>query len=312
MAGISGSADVVFTAAVAGSQYTQLVFSRGVVSTVVVIAVGCTGRIEATVTRDALDPDGRPNRTDGATDASKPVCLSSYLLCDDFESYTPGSSPKGPWAVYLSPSNAGQAVVETTKSTSGTHSVRLSSTIEGIGYAAVQLRTPLHLPANAYYGKMKVWASGTPTPHHWNLLQSWGYAPGTARIPSNERLYQYGGSVQIGTPMRPDGANMLSAYYLSSTVDCEQNSLATLPLRQWVCIEWQFDGPKNTMRFWIDGQPVNDLTVTDPRSGCGGTWPAPAFERLDLGWYNVSAENGVPFDMWIDDVAFDVNRVPCQ
>jgi len=42
-----------------------------------------------------------------------------------------------------------------------------------------------------------------------------------------------------------------------------------------------------------------------------GGWPAPKFERLDLGWWNALAEAAGPMEMWIDDVAADTTRLGC-
>ena len=34
-----------------------------------------------------------------------------------------------------------------------------------------------------------------------------------------------------------------------------------MPVGVWSCVEWQFDGGANTMRLWLDGQPIDSLTV---------------------------------------------------
>jgi hypothetical protein len=119
------------------------------------------------------------------------------------------------------------------------------------------------------------------------------------------------------------GERQLDAFYLKQTnpsLDCMQTSHATLPLSRWVCVEWHFDGKANLMQFWIDGQPIDELTVSDPatratcsvqQNGSPGPWLAPVFEKLSLGFWNAAAEGDGPMEMWLDDIGLDVDRVGC-
>ena len=297
------------------------------------VLAGCSGKVVsaldggtppdsgATLTdagADAGTDGGGPPGTDAGSDAGTPPgdagtdggCTAADFICDDFEADALGAAPAG-WGVTISPADAGDIAVDNTRAHSGNHSLHIRSTLGNVGNSLVQIRQGLSLASNAYYGRFWLWMQTSPSPRHWDLIDSWGHLPGTPAIPANEILYQYGGSVQIGSPMLPDGGHTLSAYYLSQSTDCEQSSLGFLTGQTWQCVEWQFDGINNQMAFWLDGQSIPGLTVTDPRTGCGGTWTAPTFERLDLGWYNAPAENGVPREMWIDDVAASLSRVGC-
>jgi len=118
-------------------------------------------------------------------------------------------------------------------------------------------------------------------------------------------MYQYGGG---GNP------RTLAAFYLADQVDAmhptsTSQPLHALPLQTWTCVEWQFDGVNDELRFWLDGQLLPELTETPTQ---GGRWPAPAFERLDLGLYNVRADVNAPVEMWIDDVALGMQRIGCE
>jgi hypothetical protein len=248
-------------------------------------------------------PSTSPVQSGGPEAAGPPDC-SALLVCDDFEQNTLGEAPTG-WNVVVAPAGAGTIAVSADHAYSGTKSVRLVSTMpDAVTY--VQIHKPLVLTVNTLFGRMNLWAASTPyDPRHWNLIEGWGYVPGsTARTVAEQRMYQYGGG---GTGVFGDRA--LAAYYLSDSTDCVQSSTSTLPLAKWTCVEWEFDGTANAMRFWLDGELVEGLTVTQP--ACGGTWSAPAFERLDLGWYNAPAEAGRSMEMWIDDVAVDTQRVGC-
>jgi hypothetical protein len=280
-------------------------------------SVADSGTPDAGPTPDSGTPDAGATPDSGTPDGGTPDSGTprdggcTFLICDDFEANDAGVIPAG-WDFTVYPNAAGTALVDTTRAVSGTKSVKFESVQNAVFNSIVQLRHNLALPQNNFYGRMRVWFPKTPQPHHWNLIEGWGYLPNTSRTQQNEILYQYGGSVQIGSPMLPDAGHTLSAYYLSNSTDCEQSSLGWMPVQRWVCVEWQFDGTNNAARFWLDGTEVTDLAITDPRSGCGGTWTAPVFERVDLGWYNVQTENGMPMDLWVDDVAIDSARVGCQ
>lgn len=78
----------------------------------------------------------------------------------------------------------------------------------------------------------------------------------------------------------------------------------------WTCVEWEFDGATNSMRFWFDGvldeEMLVDGAVEDP------PWVAPAFERFELGYRTYqAAENGDDFTIIYDDLALDVSRLGC-
>ena len=70
--------------------------------------------------------------------------------------------------------------------------------------------------------------------------------------------------------------------------DCWKHSnKIVVPVGAWSCAEWQFDGPTNTMRFWLDGAAVDTLTVMTTGSGCVNQsatyqWTAPDFYRPAL------------------------------
>lgn len=78
----------------------------------------------------------------------------------------------------------------------------------------------------------------------------------------------------------------------------------------WTCVEWEFDGSSNSIRFWFDGvldeEMLVDGEVEDP------AWVAPAFERFELGYRTYQAAlNGDDFTISYDDLALDVSRIGC-
>lgn len=104
--------------------------------------------------------------------------------------------------------------------------------------------------------------------------------------------------------------------------DCwRQGDGATVPVKAWTCLEWGFDGSAPAavgMRFWLDGRPVDSLTVAGGRTDAcvhqdGATYvlPSPDFgARLDVGWESYNADRA-PRTLWVDDVALGTERVGC-
>ena len=73
----------------------------------------------------------------------------------------------------------------------------------------------------------------------------------------------------------------------------------------WTCLEWHYDGPTDTMELFVDGMPIDEVSVVGQGDGCithdtGDHWFAPTFDTMRLGW-----------QMWIDDVALDDERIGC-
>ena len=109
-------------------------------------------------------------------------------------------------------------------------------------------------------------------------------------------------------------------------------SSAERPLRskpyivdQWYCIELFFDGTtKGSARWWIDGQEAQYYT---PNSTTNPTTPAsvliPQFKSITVGWtpyaglglmlpdQKTIVDNRLLNDAWLDDVAFDKQRIGC-
>jgi hypothetical protein len=152
------------------------------------------------------------------------------------------------------------------------------------------------------------------------LIQGSGLVPGQ----SYHALYRYGGQQPVMQGSTFVGSQLMANYetpdsYGGNPVgpgsDCWfHSSGVVVPVGTWSCVEWQFDGPNNTMRLWLDGQPVPSLTVTGVGQGCVNQpatfpWTAPSFDRLDLGWESYQADDART--LYIDDVVVSATKVGC-
>ena len=79
---------------------------------------------------------------------------------------------------------------------------------------------------------------------------------------SYHALYRYGGQLPSRSGTTFVGSQLMANYDTPDSYpsadgprsDCWQHAnRSVVPVGKWSCVEWQFDGPNNTMRIWLDG-----------------------------------------------------------
>jgi hypothetical protein len=269
------------------------------------------GSDAATATSDA--------GTDATTEAGSTAC--SALLCDDFESYAAGGPPGGAWTTTQ---NGGTVAIDTTRARSGKQSVKITAAAS-TGFRSVMIalqeQNLLPVAGNVIYGRMMFWLDSAPTESvHWTFIDGQGLVPGQ----TYHAVYRYGGQLPVDTDATFVGSELLANYdtpdsystpAVGPSTDCWLHSNSrVVPVGAWTCAEWGFDGPNNTMHFWMNGTADTDLTMDGTGQGCVNqpttyTWLAPSFSRVDLGWESYQADDAR--DFWIDDVAIGTQRIGC-
>jgi len=258
----------------------------------------------------------------GAGGASADPCATA-LFCDDFESYTVGQAPTGNWT--RSVSSGSTAAVDSAQFRSGSKSVKfVAASGSGSKNAYIRLgnatgKTIFPVTPNGIYGRMMFRLESAPSASvHWTFLQGSGLISGQ----NYHALYRYGGQLPVMNGSTFVGNQFMANYETPDSYggtgpssDCYKHAnKIVVPTGAWSCAEWQFDGPTNTMRFWLDGAAVDSLTVMNTGSGCVNqpatyTWTAPTFDRLDLGWESYQQDSART--IWIDDVVVSKTRVGC-
>ncbi len=246
---------------------------------------------------------------------------ATALFCDDFESYTAGNAPGAPWTRQVS--SGSTAAVDTAQARSGTKSVKFvaasgsGSKTAYIRLASTSMKTIFPVTPNVVYGRMMFRLEAAPTGDvHWTFLEGYGLVPGQ----SYHALYRYGGQHPVMNGSTFVGSQFMANYETPDSYggtgpksDCWQHAnKVVIPEGKWSCAEWQFDGPNNTMRFWLDGAAIDTLTVVGAGSGCGtatAVWTAPTFDRFDLGWE--SYQQDTARTIWIDDVVVSKTKIGC-
>lgn len=225
------------------------------------------------------------------------------LVCDDFEDEDLGAAPKAPWQTTT---QNGSVVIDGTHTRSGSRAVKVRTEAGGYKRALffTQGAPAFPAPGNVVYGRMMIYMDQTANDGvHWTMIEGSGPLAGKDGVTA---LYRYGGQHM--------GRIMANYETFNLKTDCWDHSDTVMPTKAWTCMEWRFDGPKNEMRFWLDGKELADIHVAGKGEGCGGhdlndQWLAPTFDKMSLGWE--SYQNDDPREAWIDDVIIDDEQVGC-
>jgi hypothetical protein len=268
------------------------------------------GAIDAPAIDSAVAVDGAP--ADGATgrdfssDRTKffgasRCAQANVQLCEDFES---GTLDTAIWSV-----TGTRPVIDGMQAARGAKALHITQNGNGPSYIK-ETRT---FPAmnNKYWGRMFIYFQSLPGPPM--TYAHWTFAAGSGTGVSGEiRLsgqFQNGRNLfGVGTDNRVDPNG--TGDWTTSDNDPAGQPVA-VPLHQWLCIEWLHDGAANETRFYWDATEHPSLHTTASMHG-GNTNPydLPMFTNVWVGWdeYQPSTET---FEMWIDEIAIDKERIGC-
>jgi len=215
----------------------------------------------------------------------------NVLYEDDFESYRVGQAPTGAW----SQSGEGSVAISDSKKYKGSQSVYFEAGESYKNRAFLSIEEIFPVKNNQYYASMYMYVQeASPDGVHWTMLQSAGRVQGEA----------YRSEVRYGGQHR----KQLMANYDTMGVasDCWQHSSVKIPEQEWFKVQWFFDGQTDTMKFWLNDELLEDISLTKQGQGCGAhdtddLWRFPIFENLDIGWVDYQTGGGKR-QIWIDDV----------
>jgi hypothetical protein len=269
---------------------------------------------------------GGPSTSDAGLDsgvggdaAASPDPCATARFCENFEGYEAGAPPAANWKVET---NLGAVSVVTDQHFDGQKSARFttqSSTGDKTAYLRLDVASVFPVPGNAYYGRMMSRLESAPDQSvHWTFIQAGGPVPGQ----DYHALYRYGGQQPVTADGGFVGSQLMANYDTPDSYsgtgpssDCWNHAKGTVvPVERWACIEWQFDGPNNSMHFWLDGAPVDSLTVAGLGQGCVHQpqtfpWTAPDFSTLELGWESYQGDSART--LYLDDIVISTERVGC-
>jgi len=242
---------------------------------------------------------GEDNRGSGGATVG-PACKDGLLLCDDFEGT---SIDTALWAVGKSGANVVE--LSTEYAARGAQSVHIHT--EG-AFGYVKNTSIFPVANNDYFGRMflRVARYSTVDWAHWTVAE----AAGTG----NDSVVRVGGQYLtdkeenrygVGSDGGPTGD--------WTRHDTDPGGQPQEPtLGAWVCLEWEHKGSTNETHMYIDGElhPSLSTTATDHDGTSGAEYILPNVTSFWFGFWQYQADPE-PFDIWIDAVALDDERIGC-
>jgi hypothetical protein len=249
---------------------------------------------------------GRDLSTDRTKFFGDSRCATAGVeLCEDFENGL-GSA----WTIDGAPA----PVIEVAQHARGAHALHITKT----GNGASRIRETITFPAanNSYYGRAFFYFVTLPTAaemtySHWSILASAGLTPSgtTAEIRVSGQLRHGHNLFGVGT----DDKSPTGTGDWTQSDDDPAGHPTDVPLGTWVCIEWMHDSASNETRFWWDAVEHPSMHTTETIHGGDQSKPyiLPQPKSLWVGWQEYQSPAPVTFDLWVDEIAIDSQRIGC-
>jgi hypothetical protein len=241
---------------------------------------------------------GRTYSTDPATFLGDSRCTPDLDFCEDFEAASLNTQR---WRIQ---SSGDTPAVETVRAARGMRSVHFHTDDNGL--ALIHTTEPFPAANNRYYGRLFAWFDAMPTAPEW---AHWTIAASTTEASEVEIRVggQYDNTINrfgVGTDHGPTGDwTML-----------DEDPGDAVPVRQWVCVEWLHDGQNDVTDFWWNGVARPSLhTTAAAHGGDTGQYTMPDIDSMFVGfWLYQPMTMPEAFDVWIDEVAIDAERIGCN
>lgn len=239
------------------------------------------------------------------------LCSSPDLLfCEGFEA---DAIDKSVWKTMTSAPS-----LDSTRAARGAKSLHVHTA--AVGASGLQTSKFLSRAQGHYYGRMFVWFDALPTSPawaHWTIVGA-----SAASSASDQSEIRVGGQADgkkverwgVGTDHGPTGD-------WTNLDDDPQGAAQPVQLKQWQCLEWLHDWTHDETRFYLNGVEHASLRTTRDVKRGGNTnvpYDIPDLASVWVGFWNYDQGDGgkkvmpTQFDVWIDEVAFDDERIGCD
>lgn len=225
-------------------------------------------------------------------------CTSDLLFCEDFEATSLDTTR---WQIRTSGSDP---EVDDTRAARGLRSAHFATMDNGL--SLLRTSEPFPVAGNRYYGRLFAWFDSMPTAPEW---AHWTIAGSETDADDSEIRVggQYDNTINrfgVGSDHGPTG----------NWITLDEDPGEPVPVRTWLCVEWLHDGTADVTDFWWDGLPRPSLhtTATDHGGESGTEYRMPDIDSMFVGWWLYQADTAPDhFDVWIDEVAIDDERIGC-
>ena len=216
------------------------------------------------------------------------------LLCDDFES---GAIDDSLWSVVTQ--NGAEVTVDDTVVLDGDYALHVTLPSSNATEGALRAKDFLFpLPDNSMYGRVFIHVGPAVPDTHSKAI--------TLRGPLDGQNAQY--------RLDCNGGDFNSRYYTPAIdQNIQHGGLRKFgyeaPTETWLCVEWHYDGTNHEMRYWFDGEAVDDMTVLETEDP---QWTAPSFDVFDIGWRTYQAgKTADEYHIHYDALVIDDERIGC-
>lgn len=225
---------------------------------------------------------------------------SGLLVCDGFEG---GEIDQALWEIAASGGNVVEIVGD--QSARGDQSVHIH-TNNGFGFLRNLSAFPIE--SDRYWGRMFIRFDrfSTVAWAHWTIGEGAGEGDGSlirvgGQYNTNQGVNRWG----VGSDGGPTGD--------WTTHDQDPDGAPQEPPEDtWICVEWLQDGSTDEALFFVDAVEHPSLaTTSDMHGGNDVPYDLPSFRSVWFGWWQYQSDPQ-PFDVWIDEIAIDPERMGCK
>jgi hypothetical protein len=228
-------------------------------------------------------------------------CANSPLaICESFEGAALGAAPPAGWTTggY---GNRTFSIVDDDRAR-GAHALRIDVAGNQGAVVGMLVRTNLGALGARHFGRsfVKI-AAPAPTGFvHFDVFEARGDYEGQVNMVR---------WASTGTNVGTTASNWSWIYNVQSSdhgeFGSEGNRSAHPRDGDWMCLEWSIEAAAQEARFWQDGTEVEYLHIDTERS------EIPVFDSFNVGFQKFQQTAGA-WRVWVDEVAFDGERIGCD
>ena len=228
-------------------------------------------------------------------------CTGEFDLCEDFEG---AELDTNRWEI-----QGDAPTLDAARAARGSKSAHFHT--EDNGHSLIRESATFPAANNSYWARIFVYIDALPTAPdwaHWTISGAVGSGTDAeirvgGQLNSNAGINLFG----VGTDGGPTGD-------WTNLDDDPAGDPVVPPEHEWICVEWQHKGDTDETRFFWDGVEHPSLyTSSSEHGGSGDPYLLPEFESVWFGWwlYQAGTTPGA-FDIWIDEIAVDGERIGCE
>jgi len=253
------------------------------------------------------DPDGTveppsnpdPGGTRFGLGATSRCDAGAFAICEGFENAAVGSAAIAGWlpAGY---GNRTLRVVDVERAR-GARALQVEIAENQGAVVAMLSRGNLGALAARHFGRsfLKIEAPAPTGFVHFDVFEARGSFNG------QDNLVRW---ASTGTNVGTTASNWSWIYNVQSTdhgeFGTEGPRSAHAREGDWMCLEWMMDSGAQEAQFWSDGAEVDYLHIDTERA------EIPAFSNFNIGFQKFQQTGA--WRVWVDEVAFDAERIGCD